>query len=363
MKSSDLADILSPFSQLANKHALSNIYKTLEVAPDSIRGCAPWGILTAFVDLDIAEPFWIDAASFIAVIKSLPNDDLSLSIKSGGLHWECGSAEGKLALVGKTEIPDADWAILGKRLYNPDKAFIQALELGSLSCGPESMSSAGVYGVIIHKTDDGLFIESSDNVTMAYCDAGLHERMAEWPEKTTLKPDAMAMLVNILKQKSEKPPRLDIQEGAIYARAGAFRLLLRPSTPLKHDILALCLNYAAREAAAKVPAESLARFVRRSAALAESKQHTFVKLKATDGALALSFAEGSATTDEYYLAKDIEGIPELPEIRLDAVRMARALTQADRMALDHIENGVLVFFCEKPAFSYLICGTQEKANG
>jgi hypothetical protein len=44
------------------------------------------------------------------------------------------------------------------------------------------------------------------------------------------------------------------------------------------------------------------------------------------------------------------------------MRVARVLAHAEKVVLDHIERGVLIFYGEDPSFSYMICGSQSKGN-
>jgi hypothetical protein len=357
MQSNDLAAILAPFALMANRHALSAVYKTLEISPTGIRGCSPYGILEADAALDIPETIWIDAASFIGIVKSLPKDEIKLSIKSNALIWECGLADGKLGLSQKMEIPETDFSILKKKLWEPSKEFSEGLALGSLSCGPQSMASAGVFGAeFVMK--DGITLVSSDSVTMSACKIA-DERPKSWPERITLIPDALELLISCLKIKAAKPAKLDMQANAIYLSNGALRLMLRPAPALKQDILGLCENYASRDAISELPGDRIKAFVSRATSLAESKQHTYVSIRIVDETMLLSFAEGAASSDEYYLSKDLAGFPDLPEIHLDALRVARALSHCDKLALDHVERGVIIFFNENPNFSYLISGKQR----
>lgn len=360
MLASELTAILAPFAQLANRHALSNVYRALYITPDKVRGCAPWGILEADAELGVSAPFWIDAAHFIAVVRSLPEDDVQLELKGGGLVWSCGMADGKLALLGDMKFPEVSWKPLSAaNLWEPPKSFLAALQLGALSCGAMSMASAGVYGVIINNTDAMMTVESSDNVTIALCEAC--ETIDAFPEKTVLVPDALNLMIAILKTKSKESARVEIMEKALYVGIGGYKLMLRPAPSLKHDLRALIDNFSAHETVVEIPRERIAAFIKRASALAEAKQHTYVILRVVEGALSLSFSEGTATSDEYYLADALEGIPEMPEIKLDAARVARVLAHADKIALDHIERGVLVFFGEDPVFQYMISGSQQKS--
>jgi DNA polymerase III sliding clamp (beta) subunit (PCNA family) len=358
MLASKLNAILSPFAQLANKHALSNVYRALHITPKLIQGCAPWGILEASAQIGVQEEFWIDAANFIAVCKSLPEEEVELEIKGGGLAWSCGLADGKLALLGDLTFPEIDWSPLKQKLWEPPSTFVEALQLGSLSCGPNSMASAGVYGVVIDNRNDDISVYSSDNVTVASATGS--EGNPLFPDMVTLSPDALAMFISVLKTRAVKPAKVDLAEKTIYSQAGAFKLMLRPAPALKHDLRALSAAYASRDVVADIPRERIGAFIKRASALAETRQHTYVILRVAEGALSLSFAEGAAASDEYYMVDGLEIGSDLPDIKLDAMRVARVLAHAEKVVLDHIERGVLIFYGEDPSFSYMICGSQSK---
>lgn len=366
MLSSTLAAVLGPFAGLSNKHAMSNIYKTLEIGPTKIRGCSPWGILEADFESGVQETFWIDSAHFTGLVRSLPAQELTFTLAANALAWSCGSASGKLALHARMEIPSAVWPDWS-HLPQPAKDFLDCLELGALACGSQSMASAGIYGVSFDNTSNGLMLSSSDSVTMAV--ARVTETAAvELPQRFVLAPDAAKLLGIVLKQKSESPaawgfvkvrefatPGADPLTG-IYATSGGLRLMLKAAPNLKQDILALASAFAGHEVIATIPADRIATFVRRAGALAESRQNTFVTLSVHAGSLGLSFIEGAAVSDELFLIEGLDVPSDLPAIRLDSTKLARVLMHTDKLVLDHLERGVVVFISMSPEFSYFISG-------
>lgn len=370
MISAHLADILSPFAQLSNKHALSSMYKCMEVGPKLIRACSAFGILEASISIGMPERIWIDAIMFQSVIKSLPEkEEVEFELKGGALHWTCGMADGKLALMGAQTLPEIDLSSIEsdggteiERPWLPTKDFVDALELGGLSCGSAGMASAGVYGIALDNRDD-LRIISSDNITVSSCIVG--EKVAAFPDMTVLSPDAVAMLLAVIDGNVSKPgngkehcAEIFIESTAVYCVNKAFRLFLRPIAALQHDLRALTGNYGAAEVITDLPRDALGSFIKRAAALAESKQRTYITLSAASGALSLSFMEGAAASDEYYLAADLN-VPELPSVKLDGARVARALAHVDQLVLDHVDRGVIVLRGKEPPFSYMISARQE----
>lgn len=364
MRSKVLSNYLAPFAALTNRHALSNVYKTLVLSPTGIRGCAPWGILEADVDLTgagIEKEIWVDAQHLISVVKTLPADDVTFTVANNAINYECGIRKGNLALVAEVDIPTADWKVLNKKgVLRPDKTFAPSIELGSLSTGPQSMASAGVFGVSFDKTEEGFFVTTSDNVTMSMCLVAETDAVPEnWPDRLTLAPEAAAMLVTILDQRSDKKPAyLDMSAKAVFAEANSFRLMVTPAPLMKQNILKMCLDFLSADFMVEVPTETINKFVICVGGLAESKQHAQVTLSVDKDGLKLSFEEGANNTEDTYKLAKLKLDREFAPVRLDAGRMARVLAHAHHIALDHLDKNVLAFVNDKTNFSYLISGAQ-----
>lgn len=374
MKSTELAKALAPFAALANKHAMSPIYKALEISADTIRGCAPWGILEVSIDIGTKNTFWVDANQFIGIVKTLPADEFTFELSNTTLSWQSGRAKGKLALLSALDIPQADWEGLLAHWIEPNAFpdFATAVQLGGLSASRDAgMSSAGVSGVAFTwipdpNNDPGgdMYITSSDNVTMSLCLTRI-EGLANWPSNVVINTEAAAMLVTILKMAPTKVGAfLDFTDKSVTVAAGDFRLMVRNAPPMKHDLLELCSHYTHETVVAELPKESVKRFVARATALAEAKAHTHVTLSVQDGAMALAFSEGGAQADEHYLAEGLGADTSMPDVHLDATRLARALSYTDHIAFDDIGRSVITLFNiagKSPEFSYLINGSQDKS--
>lgn len=364
MKANHLGSLLTPFVSLTNRHAMSNVYKSLEISQNGIRACAPWGILEMRKDIGFDHTVYVDALQFIGVIKNLPAEELKMSISNNALLWECSdstgekfAAEGRISLLAPLDIPKAPVQESNAANYHPDGNFLDAFELGSLACGPQSMASVGVFGVTLDFKDDGFFVSSSDSITMASALAA-SDYPSAWPQRSALRPEAAQML-NAVLHEADKESFIDFQDEAIYAHAGVFDLYLKPAAPLKHDILSLCRNYADRLTTTRLSGNRIQAFIKRAAALAESKAHTYVNLSISKGAMMLSFEEGDAKSDEYYAAEGLDVPADLPSIRLDSSSLAKVLAHTDLVALDHIDRGILIFIGEKPKFEYLVSAAHK----
>lgn len=359
LRSSDIKELLAPVKLLANKHALSAVYRTLELSHSMVRACASYG--TIEIDMQLGIPtdqvYYVDAMTFLAVVDSLAaQEDLKLVRDKEALKWSCGSATGRLALAAIDQMPGIGEYPEGDPLLIPD-GLKQALELGALSCDSMSLASMGMHGVVLDTRNESFYqldIYSSDNITVSYSSIPRSETDV-WPELITLTPPAAELLAEVL----NKNGGLMFTDTSLYYWDEGTRLRLSLAAPLKHDLAKVVSQYAETEKNVALPTDGIAAFIKRVNALAESKKDSAVTLYAMDGQLALSFSENIAASDEYFLVKDLS-IPEGQlEIRLDATRLARALAHVELVALDHVERNTIVFRGGADAlvsFQYLVAG-------
>jgi hypothetical protein len=134
--------------------------------------------------------------------------------------------------------------------------------------------------------------------------------------------------------------------------------MVRAASQHKHDILALCCDYLRRDVVVSIPRNRAQAFIECASALAEAKLHTQVKLTTKGGTLGLSFTEQTGHASERFPLADVPY--NLPEVMLDAKKMARVLKHADKIALDNLDHGILVFF--GPGFSHFMNGPQERTS-
>lgn len=354
MLSNDLSAYLGPFGLLVNKNALSPLYRSLELDTNTIRGCAGYGMLEVTGEFGLPEgTFYVDATSFIAVINSLPADkEVEFNLEDGGvLAWECGSAKGKLALLKISEMPRIPAKEQHEGCWHPTEEFVSAIKLGMLSCGNESLASIGMYGVVIDTTED-ICVYASDNVTVS-C-AFVAEAKVTAPDLMTFSPDAIKLLTAILTPDDEAA-FIEFSKDGIYYQDGFVRAQVKQLAPIKENIAGILAEFSTGDTVATLPVERIQAFIKRINALAESRKSNYITLQASNGKLAMSFSDGLAATEEYYLVDDLV-VPDLPPVKLDAVKMGRALAHVNSVILDHIERKVLVLQGDDPVFQYIISG-------
>jgi hypothetical protein len=359
MNSSELNAALKPFRQIANNNALSPIYRSLAVSAKRIRGEASFAHLDAAVDLPLEREICVDTRIFLAVVDSLPsNSDLTLEANENVLAWKCGSASGRLALAA-IDIPKVPWPRTGNAAFTPTDAFKQALELGALSCADQTTDSSGLRGVVIDNRGD-LTIASSDATTLSV--ASLDLGFKDWPDLVTMPPDGMRLLASVI---TADEGDLAFQAAGkagdpahMYYSDTKLRCAIPQAKALTRDLAKTVKEYSGEKVTAELPRERVRAFIKRIAALAESRYDAYVELGAKKGRLTLGFMEGVVTTDEYYLVESLKKIPDLEPVRLNAIKLGRALEHVDRVVLDYIDKRAVVL--RGDGFGYIIAGHSPK---
>lgn len=356
MKSDLLIDCLEPFAQLAERAALSPHYKSIEVQADLVRACSAYGVLEAAIDIGIhaKEPVYLDSLTLFNILKSLPkNEEVEFTVEGGALKWSCGDTDGKLAILQTMELPVLKTPAMHKKAWTPTKEFYRALDLGQISCGAVGMQSAGIYGVVIFNDGD-LCVMSTDSGTMAFAQA-LDTDVAGMAAQFTLSPPAVNMVLSVLNG-DIKDARISSDEKMMFCTVGHYSMMLRPVPALKHNLKDFFETYRKHTRIASIPQDRVSAFVKRVAVLTENKSNARVLMQAADGALMLSFNEGTSASDEYYAIKGLDLPEALPQVSLPAGPLARALTHIEECVLDYVERGVIIFRNKSGTFCYFVSG-------
>jgi hypothetical protein len=313
-------------------------------------------LLEIDVNLAIEEPCAVDAALFLSVLDSLPKSH-PLRLTSGDkgiLLWECGNASGKLAkaildkplpAMPSSQPDDIAWE-------TPDD-FFTALTLGSISCqGNNTLASVGMYGVLLDNRK-GFAVCSSDNITCSYYKVA-KKPIKGAPERLTLPPDGAKVLSLVIEQ---HPGELFFGQDQLLFQASAARFLLKCSTPLKADLGEIVTAYAgSKQHAATISSDAINAFIKRVGVISETKKNAHVILTFKDGCVAMSFAEGIASSEETYLVDGLDECPDIDGIGLSAEKLARALSKVDTIVMDNADREVIVFTGLGDDFKYIVCG-------
>lgn len=359
MKAQEIAKALAPFSALINKNALSLVYKTLHVTPDKVIGCAAFGALSCSIDIGIPEECFLDAVAFLGMIKSLPpGEDLEIKLKETSLDWKCGAAKGSIALITDTiEYPELSYNVSRRHSATVEKgaAFSTGLELGSLSCTNNTLSSVGMFGVVLAPLDEGMVICSSDNSTIAGATLPGAYKLGN---RVTLPPHGARLIESLI----DKNDRVMLQWEAtqVNVSAGDLYAEVKYLADLKHDIPAMLDRFSEEKYKAKIAPARISAFIKRAQALAESNQTAYVEIGAKEGSIYLSFSDERAATDEFYLVED-QKIPDIAGVKLDIAKLARALSHTDFIILDYVERHTMVLGNDTDdyGFRYFIGGRKS----
>lgn len=361
MKAQEIAKALAPFNALVNRNALSLVYRTLHITPERIIGCAAFGALACSIDIGVSDECFVDSIAFLGMVKSLPpGEELEIELKETSLNWKCGPAKGAIALVtDEIEYPDIVDKVTRRNAATVEKgaAFAKALELGALSCTNNTLSSVGMFGVVVEGGNGQLLVCSSDNSTIAECFVSSNYKLET---RVTLPPHGAKLIETLI----EKNDRVLVQwaETQVNVSAGALYAEVKFLSPLKHDIPALLARFDKAEYQAKIAPGRISAFMKRAQALAESNQTAYVEIGAKEGAIYLSFSDERAATDEYYLVEGAK-IPDLAGVKLDIAKLARALSHAEYFILDYVEKHTLIIGAgtdeSAQSFRYLIGGRKS----
>jgi hypothetical protein len=358
MQVKTLKAALGPFKLLCNKNAMSLVYKSLEIAPGHIAGAASYGKCQVKIETGVAATFFVDAWTFINVVTSLADESvLELTTEGPVLNWKAGPSRGKLALVDVKDMPHVGGAsdtvgrAKAKIVYKPTPYFVAGLALGSLSCGASSMASAGMYGVTITNSSPAMLV-STDDITCSGC---YLDDSLPFTKAIHLSPDAVDVLLSCLTTTGV----MEADDTSVSYADDWVQLQVQQVPALKVDIKGVFDAYASVDVSVPISTEAIAAFVKRAAALSDNRRDTIVSMSASKGMLGLSFEQGASSADEVYLVENLD-MPDVSEVRLDGIKLARALQHVNSVVLDHMDRGIILLRGEKPEFRYLISARRER---
>lgn len=335
MLATELSRKLSPFGAIVNESALSVNYRALYLTPTFVCACAAFGSLEMMIEIGLDREIYIDATTFLNVIKSLPAAELELTATDAALKWKCGSSHGQIALLNQgVVVTRPEWPEKTKFVLT-DKAFGKALDLSSLSCGSTSLLSVGLYGIVLDNSTN-LTGYSSDNNT--FSSACLGGKLKGNPDTCCLSPES-AKLIGMLSGRDKAAIAID-GTTSVFMKTVDAKLVIKQIPPLKFDIKGGVAGFRGEKMKINLHRDVVTAFIRRAEALAEDHKRAYVDISVDNGAVRLAFAEGKASSEEFYL---VEGGPEgsVAPITVDSRRLARALAHATSIVFDYHEALVL----------------------
>ena len=359
MLSVDFVTLLVPFKLMLNKNALSPVYSTIELTPTRMYGCSAYAMMEVHGDIGINKSCFVNAATFITVIDSLPErGDVTLVVTEGSLNWKCGRARGKLALVKlDTEMPKINRRMDKNNAWKVDRLFSKTLQLGAISCDNNSLSSVGMYGIVVDNRKYTT-IYSSDNTTVSACRLGEYN-VEQMPDMFTLPPEGAMLLAAVCKNGGTA----EFSDTDVFYYNEGVKVLIRYSMPLRHDISKILeRNLVSEDMVVQLPEGRMEAFMKRVNAIAESQRHATVSLHVKKDRISLSFDEGTAASDEYYVVTGLEPTKGMDAVHMSAAKVARALAHVNTVVLDRLADRVVILRGDAPLYYYIVAGKAINAN-
>lgn len=336
MKTSEASASFAPFGALVNRHALSENYKSLLLAPGFVRGMSAFGVMETEIPLGIVGEVAVEGEAFLQILRSLPSADLELHTSDNTLQWKAGAAKGRLALVSsKVSIPTPPWPE-GLVLHEIGANFVRGLDLGSVACGTTALMSLGLFGIHVVNANGSMIAYTSDNTTMSRARVG--DEVPGAASFMTLTPDALR-LISVLAGRGKMSIQFD--ETSVWCQTPDTKLVIKQTTPIKVPLRDSIDNFLGEEVKVELNRDIISSFIRRVDALAEDRGKANVTISVEEGAVRLFFEESRASQEEYYLADGGVKVNVAPVV-VDARRFGRVLANATHVVFDYADKGALV---------------------
>jgi hypothetical protein len=346
MHAGDLYKDLTPFKHVIDGSSIVQEHRNITLSQGALASRCGWAALDAASAIEMPSPISVSGEALISVLASIPGEqDITLEASNGSLGWKAGSAKGKLAAF-PAEPPSLLGRPKGKGLAASDE-LRRGFALGALSCPAKGAALGGVSGVAISAANDKIHFATSDNVTISHYVVTLQEVVSDgaW----TISAKGAGLLESICRD-----GKLFLGQTHIDYIGPRLRAAVALIPPLKYDLLKVLGSYPiADESKIALPREQVGRFVIRALKLSEENKRCSVEIKVADGQVVLEFSEDIAQAEEYYIAEDIPKEMSC-SIKVDALKLGRALDHCSHVVLEHVERKALVFTGE--GFTYLVAG-------
>jgi DNA polymerase III sliding clamp (beta) subunit (PCNA family) len=331
-------------------------YKILELAPDHIKAESHYAMLECYEEIGISDTVCLDSSAFLSVVDSMPRQhEVELSITPNTLSWKCGPAKGRLATMSPPEL--SRLPVIQTEILPTSKALATALDRASISSDNAALGAIGLYGVLLSNQDQ-FTAASTDNFTISYYELN---HIPGFPQEITLPTLGAELLSTIIDD--DGGMQIDTTSrynGILYHRSDRLSCRVLGVPKLSTDVMEIIDSYREDYGASQLPKDRLQAFIQRAHSLSDNRRYAKVIMGAHEGRITLSFEENTASTEEYIIAEDLKLPPgeDIAPIALPAMKIARALSHADKIVLGYIDRNIIIF--RGGPFSYIISGTAVK---
>jgi hypothetical protein len=357
MKVADYKKTSKIVEYVANNASISQLYKCVELGPESIRVCSEFGNVECFHEkVNLSNPTLVLASAWLGVIQSLPAEaELQLEETDNVINWKCGDASGHWTTV----VPNGTIPFIEHEKFNwaPHSQFVKAMDLGSSACQASTVTT-GLYGLLVQVKNGKLRMMSSNNVSFAM--AEVDKTGYEGPS-ITLRPPVPTILGKLISSSSQA--LVDICETGIYIMSPWFVAHLPLSTPLEHDITKIVESFSDIKIPTKIDSAAIKNFLVRVQSLADKGIPIYITFKVEAGKMMLEHTSTAASTEEYFLAGDLDPNLSFKTIKLPHSLLKSSIEHVNSVSLDYLERNVLVLKGEDPDFTHIVGGQVPKRKG
>lgn len=343
MKASDLADALSIYSGVCRKSAVTEEYRCLLLSPNSIRGCAPFGIVETKFDLPISEPVYVEGEKLIGLVKTLPDQEIELKATKSSLQWKCGSSKGQFSLRGTK--PPSDIQLPTEITFEAPEGFGDNLLLAATSCDSPALVSLGLFGIVLEGSEEGIVAYSSNNRTIS---RALPGPGIDLDAHVTLSPDSVKLVALATR---DSGTILSIGESLLGVETSNRKMLLRQVAPLKTNIGDVLGRFKETNKVVPLQSKPVSEFLRRVQILSDSKGALRVQVEVKDDQTFFRFSDSGFENEISYENEDVEEFEAIAN--LDARDFSSIVSKVDSIAFDYVDKGAMILLSEG-GFRYIL---------
>jgi hypothetical protein len=350
MKTDTLASAIKLISKITHPSSIVPLYRSVEIGSERARACSEAGNIEITIgETGLEQPALLDFTAVQGVLNSLPQSaEMYLSRQGNCVLWETDFASGSWKTVHQEHrIP-----ILTHYTHpwKPPRDFASAVVAAALAVEGATLS-AGMYGLLIERTESGLQLLSCNSTSLA----AVTVPVADFPAgKITLRPPVPAVLVGILC--AHQDITLDVTDGQICVQGDWITAQLPISPQLEHDLFAIADGYSRVRSVVKISRMALVRALKRAISLTPRNERSMVELSLDAGTLVVRHKTTGSSGETVILAEGIDPSTKFLPVEFQTEQLLIPIQHIDSVCLDYLPQRRLVLLGESPDFRFIVSG-------
>lgn len=353
----------------SNQKSVLPLHRAIQIESYQLSAYSEFGtICIGCAIAGIDRPLLVDAAAFDTVIASL-NDADEITFKTDGdvLRWTINNrAKGHWQTIASDKkVPEISFDPEAE-FWVPPPDFAKALYLAGAAC-IDATVSVGLYGVSLRIDGELLRMASSNNVALATTSVDADRAVSAMigDRVLCLRPPVPTIIRHVLAtDKDNHNLRFRFNENSIIMLDQANNNLYAEyplATPLEQDLFAMVDQYKSMEHASYVEPADLAKFLNRAKQLADRKQAIRVSFAVQEGQLLLKQSGLSASSQEFFMAKDLGEGENYKSVQLSLDLLLVPLENIEIVICDYLSDSVLVLMSESCNYTYILSAAADAA--